>query len=153
MRKTIAAAGAAAAMTVAAWGASAPAAKIDAIRMQLFYASSGTLSEDVSKTPEGWWNTIIGEGAAKEPADDMLVSVVLKSASDEANLDAPVTLTARGDKNKVLGKRVFQAVFLKNHSAVLPLLLTNVGCAGWVTVEATFAGQKKTAKVNMACGE
>lgn len=153
MRGTIAAALGAAAMTAAAWGAGAPPVKIEAVRLQLFYATTGTLSDDMSKTPDGWWNTTIGEGAAKEPADDMLVSVVLSSVNDEEVVTAPITLIARGDKNKVLGKRVFRGAFLKHHRVVLPLLLTGIPCAGAMTVEASYAGQKKSAKVNMACGE
>ena len=86
MRWIIAAAAIAAAVTGMALGAGALPVKIEAIRMQLFYETTGTLSADITPTPDSWANTVIGEGAAKEPANDIMVSVVLSSKTDEANV-------------------------------------------------------------------
>jgi len=152
MRGIIAAIALAAAVTGTA-SAAAPDAKIDAIRMQLFYQTSGTLSADMTPTPDGWANTVIGEGRAREPADDMIVSVVLSSEAEAVSLDPPVTLIVRGENNMVLAKRVFESVYLRHHRVVLPLFVTGIGCVGPVIAEASFAGQKTVSKVSLLCNE
>ncbi len=61
-----------------AYPANAGGLKVEDILVQLFYENSGTLSEDVTKMKTvRLWNTIIGEGHAREPANSFLVSVVL----------------------------------------------------------------------------
>lgn len=131
-----------------------PVITLSGIRAQLLYETTGTLSENIANNPNfTTWNTTIGEGSAKEPANDMLVSVVLKSSDNEANIDRPVTLIVKDDKGKVIGKRVFEIGFVKNHQLVESLLLTNISCAGNLKIEATYLKQKKTATVAMNCGE
>src|SRR5262245_25645280 len=59
--------------------ASAQAVHVEDIRVQLFYERSGKLSEDFTKVKDvSFWNTTIGEGTAKEPANSFLVSIVLR---------------------------------------------------------------------------
>lgn len=131
-----------------------PVITLASIRAQLLYETTGTLSENIANNPNfATWNTTIGEGSAKEPANDMLVSVVLKSSTNEANVDKPVTLIVKDDKGKVLGKRVFEMAFIKNRQVVQSLFLTNISCAGNMKIEATYLKQKKTATVAMNCGE
>jgi len=63
--------------------AAAQTATIEDIRVQLFYAYSGTLSDDLTKRKDlVLRNTMIGEGGAKEPANSFLVSVVVKGQSE-----------------------------------------------------------------------
>jgi hypothetical protein len=143
-------------MVSAGADARAPAqVKLADIRIQFLYGTSGSLSEDLTKTPDfAIWNTIIGEGGAKEPADDLLVSAVLTSPETEVNT-GPLTLTvytAEG-KPKVLGRHVFTGALMQHGQVVQSMLLHDATCAGLITVEATYGRQRRTAKIDMACGE
>ena len=128
--------------------------QIDRIRVHFLYETTGALSEDVMPPSQfSIWNTIIGEGSAREPASDVMVAVVLKSAQDEVNLDKPLLVTVRGDKGKVLAKRSFEGLFLKHGKVVRFVMVPEAACAGGITIDATLGTQKKTAKIDMACGE
>jgi hypothetical protein len=138
------------------------AVELGPIRAQLFYAFSGRLSDDVldRKEPFVFWNTIIGEGQADEPADDVLVSVKLDSGKfgtpeeNEQNISSPVTLSATDAKGRLIAKRTFTDILTsKTGTVTLPLLLQDVTCSGDVKVKAVFQNQMSSALLSMHCGE
>lgn len=62
-----------------------------AIQARFFHYHKGELSGDVLADGDGYsgWNTVIGEGASGEPADDLLVLVPL-TAAGEVFSDTPL---------------------------------------------------------------
>lgn len=137
-----------------------PQLKITAIEARLFYGYSGRLSDDLLKRDPAFagWNTIIGEGAADEPADDLLVSVrvepLVKPAGNEgifSDQSVVVTATANG---KVIAKRTFTGT-LTNEAGVSwkGLYLRDIGCAGTLKIEAVAGSQRKVASLQFDCGE
>lgn len=132
----------------------APVLKLETIRVQLLYTTTGTLSEDIAPPADfSLFNTVIGEGSAAEPANDFLVSVVVSSPEAQANATLPVVITVRGENGKVLGKRTFDSVFVDNHRVVASLLVTDATCAGPVYIEAVMGAQKLRAHLEFSCGE
>lgn len=128
--------------------------KLERIRVQLIYETTGTLSPDITPPADfSLWNTIIGEGSAAEPASDILVGVELSTTDDQANATLPLTLVVRGEGGKVLATRTFDGVFLDQHRAVRSLLVPNATCAGPVVIEASFGTQKLRTPMDFACGE
>jgi hypothetical protein len=133
---------------------SAPAPGVGKIRMQLFYEDSGRLSEDIAPPAEFiGWNTGIGEGSAKEPANDLLVSVEVLSGGAES-IGQPLSVVVRGGKGKVLGQRRFADVLTSADGRTWKALwLTDIGCAGHVEVTATLGRSTRKAAVDLDCGE
>lgn len=138
-----------------------PTAKIDKITIRLIYTTSGTFSQDISD-PAGFtgWNTIIGGGDAKEPADDLLVQVHLKMDQDEGNLAQPLTIDVKGDRaghnNKPgqLARHACNGIFFRDGRSVCTLIVRAAGCSGRVTVRAAIGRtERKSAGVTLACGE
>src|SRR5580693_1668884 len=122
-----------------AWSATPPPVAIEHIGAQLLYSGSGTLSRDIAPPAKfSGWNTVIGEGDAKGPATDVLISVTLKTAGEQMNLDSPVSVSARSGAGKVLAQRTFGHVLVDRGKAVLFLLLPDATCAGKVTITAAL---------------
>lgn len=137
-----------------------PQLKISAIEARLFHGYSGTLSDDLLRRNPSFsgWNTIIGEGAAGEPADDLLVSVkvepLVKPAGNEGIFsDQPVVVTATAN-GKVVAKRTFTST-LTNDGGVSwkGLYLRDIGCSGTLRIEAVAGRQRKVATLQFDCGE
>ncbi len=138
--------------------AAAPAppdpAKLEKIRVQLLYERTGTLSEDIAPPSKfAIWNAVIGEGSAKEPATDVLVSAVVGGVKDEENSTRPLTITVKDKKGKVLGQRTFSNMLIGEPGLVKSLLLRDAACAGPITIEVSFNGVHKKTSIDMACGE
>ena len=135
--------------------AQAPAPiKLERIRVQLIYETTGTLSPDITPPADfSLWNTIIGEGSAAEPASDILVGVELSTTDDQANATLPLKVVVRGEGGKVLATRTFDSVFLDDHRAVRSLLVPDATCAGPVVIEASFGTQRLRTPIDFACGE
>jgi len=126
--------------------------RVTDIRAQLLYEHSGRLSVDLTATPDfAIWNTVIGEGSAEEPADDMLVSAVI-SGPDEANLTVPLTIIVRDAKGKVLASRMFTPL-LAAKTYVRSVLVRDAGCAGMIRMEARLGKSVHRENIEMACGE
>lgn len=141
-------------LTALALAPSAPAApSVGAIRMQLFYEDSGRLSGDITSTADfSGWNTVIGEGSAEEPANDLLVTVEVLTGAVES-VEAPLTVTVTGNR-KILGQRRFTDVLTSADGRTWKALwLTNVACAGHVEVVATIGRSTRKAAISLDCGE
>lgn len=128
--------------------------KIDAIGIQLFYASSGKLSEDIGPPSTfSAHNTIIGEGDAREPATDLLVTVRLSIAQKQGNSSVPLVVKVTDAKGKVQASRRFTSLFFNEGRTVQAVFVPDATCAGKLTVEASLGKVTKTQKVSLDCGE
>ncbi len=139
-------------------GAPAPAATLGEIRAQLFYEQSGTFSGDIARPGSfAGWNTVIGEGPAKEAAQDVLVTVPLAAAAgaQDARIAAePLLLRARDGRGRTLASRTISAILIPWRGQVWSALwLRDATCAGKVTIDARLGGQTKRAVLALDCGE
>ncbi len=129
---------------------------IGGLRAHLFYERSGVLSDDVlaRDPPFSGWNTVIGEGDAGEPAENLLVIARLDNPGAEAFLDEKVTIRVSGEKGKKLKERVFSGVLLAERGTVhLPMWIDDAGCLGAVTITVTFRRQSASKPLQLMCGE
>jgi hypothetical protein len=126
---------------------------IGKIQMQLFYEDSGRLSADIASPAEfSGWNTVIGEGSAAEPANDLLVTVEIL-ADDAESISEPLSVTVRGNR-KMLAQRRFTNVLPSADGRTWKALwLTDVACAGHVEVTASIGRSTRTAALSLDCGE
>jgi hypothetical protein len=132
----------------------ATAAKIEELRVQLLYERSGTLSLSIAPPATfNAWNTMIGEGDAKEPANDLIVSAVLSVKTDQANVSTPLKITVKGKGGKVLAERTFRGLFFSGGKVVRAVLVPDAACAGPLNVEANLGAETKRTSVTLACGE
>lgn len=124
---------------------------------QLYYKDSGTLSQDVlnRKPAFSFWNTGAGEGDAKEPAEDMVVSVTLANASDDGVfLDETLELWVTNAKGKEIARRNFKGILVPYQGKVSnPLWLQDIQCAGPLVFHAKFRGKEVKGQVSLDCGE
>jgi hypothetical protein len=138
---------------LAAPAATAPAPRVGAFKMQLYYESTGRLSRDISPPVEfTGWNTIIGEGSAEEAASDLLVTVEVRGPPGEF-VDQPLTLVARA-KGKILAQRRFDSLLTNVEGRTWKALwLNDVGCAGRIEVTATIGKSTRKSAISLDCGE
>lgn len=128
--------------------------KIDAIGIQLFYATTGKLSEDIGPPATfSAHNTIIGEGDAREPATDILVTVRLSIPQKQGNSSIPLMVKVTDAKGKVQATRRFESLFFNDGRTVQAVFVPDATCAGKLTVEASLGKVSKTQKVSLDCGE
>jgi hypothetical protein len=128
---------------------------VEDIRVQLFYESTGKLSADLAKVKDvSFWNTIIGEGFAKEPANSFLVSVVLrgKPASFVNSERVVVTVFDESKKSKALQRRFRSFLFSDEGLVVKPVFVENQTCAP-VRISAQSKANTKTITLPFKCGE
>jgi len=146
---------AALATSAAAKPPSAAPITMGAIKARWFYYHTGELSRDIlaeDGTYSGW-NTVIGEGPAGEPADDLLVLVPVRTSGEQFS-DVVLDVTVKGEKGKLVGHRKFAGILTgASGLAEMPLWLNDVGCAGPITIEARLGKQRRTATLTLACGE
>jgi len=134
-------------------GAQQSGERLGQIKAQLYYEGTGRLSPDILTAKDfALWNTIIGEGSAEEIANDLFVSVELAS-NGQRNLATPLRITVRG-RGRVLAERTFTGILTSKGGRISKgLYLRDAGCAGPVTIEARFGDQRRTASLDLACGE
>jgi hypothetical protein len=135
--------------------ASAQTAEIEDIRVQLFYERSGTLSEDLTKLKKvSLWNTIIGEGDAKEPANSFLVSVEIRGKPESFSKRESIAVTVfdKAKKSMVMQRRFDGLLFGKDGLLVKPVFVENRTCAP-IEITARSKSGVKTVTVPFACGE
>jgi hypothetical protein len=144
---------------LAASGASAQVAPAD-IRIQLFLERSGKLSDNLVGAGKALHNTVIGEGAAGEPAEAVLVTLGFTGPKNSRSSDtiardlAAVTVKQKAKTGeKILLKRAYGG-FLFGESGRIhkAFLLDNATCAP-LEVEVKVGRAVKTAAVEFSCGE
>jgi hypothetical protein len=131
-------------------------ATVESISVQLFYEYDGTLSDDLTKRQElALWNTMIGEGDAKQPANSFLVTVTVKGAPESFDKAAVLAVTVTGDKRKnKVAEKVFSGILFGSEGRVVkPLFVHDWVCAP-VTVTAKLkSGSSKSFNLPFRCGE
>ena len=127
---------------------------LDQITAQLFYSMTGTLSQNIAPPAHfSSWNTVIGEGDAKEPATDLVVGVVLTAAQPQTTDATPLVVTARQPGGKVLAQRTYRNILVERGRLVKVLFLPDVTCIGQIDIVATLGAQTRSATVHLDCGE
>lgn len=140
---------------------STPAAAQDValgpLTAQLYYKHSGRLSDDLLAREEPFvgWNTIIGEGSAEEPAEDLLVAVTLASnTGDGVFLEEQLELWVENAEGSRIARRVFDGVLVPYQGTVSsPLWLSDVGCVGRLELHARLGDEERIAELSLDCGE
>lgn len=141
-------------------GPAAAQVAIAEIRAQLFLERSGQLSEDLVPAGKAMRDTLTGEGEISEPADAVLVTLVMtgpkntKSSTKIARDLVVVTVrqkTKAGEK--ILLSRPYGG-FLFGESGRIhkAFLVDNVTCAP-LSIEVRVGKSSKAAKLDFACKE
>ena len=137
--------------------AAAQAQQVGQIRAHLVYEDTGRLSEDLIARPDfAAWNTIIGSGEAEEPANDVLLLVeVIAAGGGEENISTPLEIVARGEDGRVLGRRRFRdSLYTSEQGRVWKALwLPDSTCAGRIDITAILGSTRRSAQINLGCGE
>lgn len=138
--------------------AAAQELQLGPITAQLYYKSTGELSDDLLARDPAFvgWNTVIGEGDAGGPAEDLLVAVTLSQVNgeDAAFLEDTLELWVTDEGGGEIARRDFEGLLVPYQGGVAnPLWLSNVGCAGLLEFHARFRGQEKSAFLRLDCGE
>lgn len=138
--------------------AAPPGPTLGPVRLQLYYKSTGTLSGNVAPSAKfSFWNTGAGEGDAKEPAEDLLVSVPIQMPPGRdmgENSEIPLTISVRTMSGKLLGSRTFRYISIPYKDPVWsPLWVNGIQCAGPIIATAAWGTQKRTAAISLDCGE
>lgn len=108
----------------------APHPRIVAIRAQLWLETTGRLSDDILRPDFAGWNSIIGEGSAGEPANDLLISVQLRTAGEQL-MPGPLEIkVTRGSRGTVATRRFERDLLAHEGSVWKAIWLKDVGCAG-----------------------
>jgi hypothetical protein len=135
--------------------ANPPGIELGAIQVRLWYEGTGRLSENIAP-PVSFdaWNTIIGEGAAAENADDALATVEILSGGHEANVPGPLIIEARDYRGRIVARRVVTNLLTSRAGrAVRGLWLQEVGCAGIIRVSARLGPMQRSVQISLPCGE
>lgn len=128
--------------------------RIEGLRIQFFYERSGRLSGNIAPPARfNAHNTMIGEGDAEEPANDLIVSAALSINEDQASVDTPLVITVTGKGGNVLARRTFEGLFFTRGKIVKAVFVPNVACAGLLKVEANVGTEAKRTSVTLDCGE
>jgi hypothetical protein len=132
------------------------AARITAIRAQLFYDTTGKFSADILSSKDfALWNTIIGEGSAEAPSTSTLVTIEISGGDNKGT--SKLELTATGDKGKVLLKKMVGLDLLDRTKFYVPFWFYNTGCEKIKLSARLFvknvAGVPIVKTIPFACGE
>lgn len=145
-------------------GATPPPYKLSKMTASLFYSESGTFSPDIPEDAP-LWNTVIGEGWAKENSDATLIRVYVTGAPGSYGPARAVTMTVRKGRRTATGytwgaisMRRSQplGVLSRAGKTVVAVWLYHTGCIP-LQVTATLVGQSPSAPlvrvIPFACGE
>jgi len=128
--------------------------KIVSVQARLAYESTGVFSVNIAP-PSNFtaWNTIIGEGDAREPANDLFVSVTIRAARKHFNGSTALTLMLRSKKGRVIASRHFKGLFFRDETVVKNLYVQDAACLGEVDVSAEYGAAKVVHSLALNCGE
>lgn len=130
--------------------------EIVSIQAKLFYEHTGTLSDDLIATKPSLWNTIIGEGDAKEPANSFLVIVEVKGDPDSF-ADHTLRLTAvlaDGDNSgKTVAEQTFNGLLISPEGRTVKAMMVDNAVCSTININATLGKATKTETIPFACGE
>lgn len=131
---------------------------VDDIRLQLFKERSGTLSDNIAGSKKTFVNTPNGGGDAGEPAEAVLVTLVItgpknSKSSDKVARDlASVTVTQTAKTGpRVLLKRAYGGFqFGEDGRSHKAFLLENATCAP-LEVDVRLGRSRKTVSIPFSC--
>lgn len=145
--------------------AGTPPYRLAGIRAQLVFETTGALSRPI---PPGapLFNTVIGEGWAGQPADDVLVGVAVRGRPGSFVARRRVVLEIRRGRRDSAGVLRFGPPTARRHdlpvldgpggSAVVPFFLSAITCTP-VRLSARITGQRPspvaTRTLDFTCGE
>lgn len=131
------------------------AVKIDNIRAHLFYEHMGRLSKSIAlPTSFSGFNTMIGEGDAEEPAQDLLIVVEL-SGPKNAYIKRPLTIiVSHPGGNRPSSKREFKEglSFGESGKIAKALYVENATCSP-LRAAASIGASTKQIVIDFRCGE
>ncbi len=134
------------------------AAKISAIRAQLFYEDKNAFSKDIlSDKNFSLWNTGAGEGSAEGPSNATLITVEV-SGNDASPDNLKLDVTATGKNNRVIQKKSFDVFIYKEiYKFYGALWVADTPCEP-VKITAKLAGKGASGApvvktIPFACGE
>ncbi len=135
----------------------APAYRLSAMKAMLFYEHSATFSGDLlSQRGLSLWNTIVGEGDAKEPAHAVLVTVRVTGEAGSFEPTRRVELAARTENRVILRQAQDIGVLNAEGRTHVGFWLYGVGCSK-VRLRARLVGQAtespRTGEIPFECGE
>ena len=106
------------------------AVEVSSIEVRLFYNGSGTFSEDIIDNKEFiLWNTIIGEGSAKEPSDRFYIKVKIAGSVDTYSDETINLLVQSKETGKVLYSEKFNRfLFSKSGTTYRAIMLADYNC-------------------------
>jgi hypothetical protein len=136
--------------------AAAQNATIEDIRVQLFYEYSGALSDDLTKRKDlALWNTMIGAGDAKQPANSFLVSVAVKGQPETFDKAAALTVSVTEDKRKrKVAEKAFSGIlFGPEGNVVKAIFVMDTVCVPLTVTAKLKSGASKTVSLPFKCGE
>jgi hypothetical protein len=136
------------------YGQSIP--NIDAISAHLFYERSGSFSDNIASPAQfHGWNTIIGEGDAREPANDILIKIYLSAGENKQTFTkVPLIVDVKDRKTgKKIVRRSFQnLLFGYDGKLVKASWLPDVTCAE-LQIEASVGASRRIVTADFKCGE
>ena len=107
---------------------------------------------DASSAGFHGWNTVIGEGSADEPANNMLVVVHLQSNGHHF-IQKPLKIEVFGN-NKLITQEKQSALLTDAKGRVaVPVWVKDMGCAGNVIIRVDLAGSIVEESLSFDCGE
>jgi len=140
-----------------AWSSAALAdeVKVASIEAFLVYGQSGRLSPDIAggNATIDFHNTVIGEGGAEEPADDVLVVVhFIRGATGGETPEISLRAVAHDSGNAIQERKNLTLAFVDGATAARSMLLADVTCTD---VDVTVSVGKAQTGVNLpfTCGE
>ena len=136
--------------------ASAADVRIAEIRAYLWLERSGKLSGNLVGSKEPLFNTIIGEGSAGEPANNLLVEIVIagdrNSAPKHASAIVNLTQAGKGGQKSVTKKGLGGFLFGDSGMVHKSIFLENATCSA-LEIEVKVGKAAKSAKLDFQCGE
>lgn len=118
---------------------------------QCFITDTGKFPEDLISAPDlALWNTIIGEGSAKGPANSLLIVIeVAGDGGPNVYTSDELVVTTEVQGKPPSRKQLSHLEFSPSGQHFEALWLDNIGCAGPVTI----AVQVNHKRLDFQCGE
>lgn len=118
-------------LTASSRGAVPNRYSIVAIHAYLYYQSSGEISKYdlLDGKHHELWNTIVGEGEAKEPSGALWLLVEIEGPGDLVDLGGRLALEVTGDEKKLLSQTLrIDDWNYSSEKLILPFIVYGTGC-------------------------
>jgi hypothetical protein len=129
--------------------------RVASIEAFLVYGQTGKLSPNIAppKHEIDFWNTIIGEGGAKEWSDDILLIAHIDKLSGKASTgEIAIKVIDHKSKKVLINRKKLSIGFSETKAAAKALLLEDLSCTN-MDITVTVDKKSKTINLPFACGE